>query len=74
MIKIKTQRIRAGLTQAELASLMGVSRTTVTLVETGKQRPSPGFRKKAHKALTSIFPNLSFDDIFEPGGEDFVRN
>lgn len=64
MIKLKFQRVRAGLTQAELAELMGVSRTTVVLVETGRQSASPRFRKKALRALKSTFSDLTLDDIF----------
>jgi len=64
MVKIKYQRIRAGLTQAELAALMGVSRTTVVLVETGKQFASPRFRKKALRALKKTFSDITLDDIF----------
>lgn len=62
--KLREQRIRAGLTQAELAKMMGVSRTTVSFVETGKHPASPGFRKKALKALSQIIARLSLDDIF----------
>ncbi len=64
MKKLKYQRIRAGLTQAELALLMGVSRTTVVMVETGKQSASPRFRKKALWALRVTFSDLTLDDIF----------
>lgn len=62
--KLRKQRIRAGLTQAELAQLMGVSRTTVGFVETGKRQASPGFRKKALKALKPMIMDLSLDDLF----------
>ncbi len=62
--KLKAQRIRAGLTQAELAKLMGVSRPTIYLVEHGKHRASPGFRKKALWAFSRIFPGITMDDLF----------
>lgn len=39
---IRTCRIRAGLTQAELASRLGVDRTSITKWETGGASPRTG--------------------------------
>lgn len=39
---IRTYRIRAGLTQAELAARLGVDRTSITKWETGGASPRTG--------------------------------
>ncbi|MET3683653.1 transcriptional regulator with XRE-family HTH domain [Alkalibacillus flavidus] len=48
---IRFVRLKADLTQAEMASLSGVSQAVVSLVEQGKQPISPKLR---HKILTLI--------------------
>lgn len=62
--KFRAQRIRAGFTQKELAQRMGINRTTIYLVETGKQEPSPRFRRQALEILSQIIPDLTMDDLF----------
>ena len=40
MSKIERERRKAGLTQAELAKMVGITPLAVTLWETGKTKPS----------------------------------
>jgi putative transcriptional regulator len=65
-----TNRIRAlrtdrGLTQAQLAELLGVTRQTVIAVEQGKYSPSLELAFQIARAL-----GRSIDEVFayEPGG------
>ena len=64
--KIKELREEAGLTQAALATLTGVSRQAINAVETGKYDPSiwlaHALSKAFDKAIEDIF-------IFEEGEE-----
>lgn len=50
------------MTQKELADCVGVSRSLISLVETGVTRPYPSLKKRIAKALS-----VSQDEIF--GGE-----
>lgn len=38
--KVKLARVESGLTQAELAELVGVTRQTIGLIEAGKYNPT----------------------------------
>jgi putative transcriptional regulator len=57
--RIKSERERAGLTQAGLAELVGVSRKTVNTVENGVFTPSTILALKLAKAL-----NTSVEQLF----------
>jgi putative transcriptional regulator len=56
---IKAERERAGLTQAALAELVGVSRKTVNTVENGVFTPSATLAIKLAKAL-----NVPVEQLF----------
>jgi transcriptional regulator with XRE-family HTH domain len=49
--RLRALRVRASLSQEELAELSGVSRTTITDLELGKRRPHPKTRRKLAEAL-----------------------
>lgn len=51
MKKLRARRLLAGLSQAELAEVLGVSRTTVTMWETTKSRPNVDMLPAIAKAL-----------------------
>lgn len=61
---LEAERRRLGVPAAELARLMGVSRSAVSAVERGWQKPSAAFKEKAAKALgvdaQQLFPELWF--------------
>lgn len=57
--KIKDERIKSGLTQEELASRSGVSRSSFSNLESGHQAPSIFSLFQLSKAL-----DLKFKDIF----------
>lgn len=56
--RIKSERERAGLTQAGLAELVGVSRKTVNTVENGVFTPSTILALKLAKALDTSVEQL----------------
>lgn len=56
--RIKSERERAGLTQAGLAELVGVSRKTVNTVENGVFTPSTILALKLAKALDTTVEEL----------------
>jgi len=60
---LKVQRAMRDLTQAELASLAGVTRRSVNAIETGRMVPSVLLALKlAHALGTSIDAIFSLDD------------
>ena len=66
--RMKEFRARHGLTQAELARMVGVRRETVVYLEKGKYNPSLKLAHDVAKALkTTIEELFIFED--EPGGE-----
>lgn len=63
--RVREQRSRIGLTQADLAQAVGVSRQTVISIENGRYLPSlPLAFRIAH-----LF-ELSLEQLFEPNGEE----
>ena len=50
-IKFKLARIEKGLSQQDLADLVGATRQTIGLIEKGKYIPSPNLSTKIAKAL-----------------------
>lgn len=57
--KLKEIRIKKNLSQQELADLVGVSRNTISSIETGKYEPTA---KLAY--ILTIALDLKFEDIF----------
>ncbi|MHB9093508.1 MAG: helix-turn-helix transcriptional regulator [Eubacteriales bacterium] len=57
--KIKLARVEKGLTQEELADLVGVTRQTIGLIEAGKYNPTVKLCLLLGKSL-----GKSLDDIF----------
>ncbi|CAH1856898.1 helix-turn-helix transcriptional regulator [Convivina intestini] len=58
-LKIKAARTLAGLTQADLAKAVGVSRQTIIAVESGKYNPTINLCIDICKAL-----NKTLDQLF----------
>jgi putative transcriptional regulator len=58
--RLKELRAQAGLTQAELADLVGVSRKTINTVENGVFTPSTTLALKLARALTARFEDVFF--------------
>jgi DNA-binding XRE family transcriptional regulator len=55
---LKAERVRAGLTQAELAASLGVARTRITAVE-GQIRVAPSFSQRVLSALREVTEETS---------------
>lgn len=51
MYDLKVARYRLGLTQLELARLVGVDRSTIANIEAGRIKPSVGLAKRLGDAL-----------------------
>ena len=59
MIELKDKRIGKGLTQAQMAQILGVSRAFYGLIEKGNRQPTYGLAVK----IASFF-NAKPEDIF----------
>lgn len=57
--KLKLARVENDLTQDQLAEQVGVTRQTISLIESGKYNPSLNLCIKISRAL-----NKTLDDIF----------
>ncbi len=57
--RIKEERQNAGLSQEELADLVGVSRNTISSIETGKFSPTAKLA-----LILCIALNKKFEDLF----------
>ena len=66
--RLKLLRAEHGLTQAELAERLGVSRQTVHAIEAEKYDPSLPLAFK----IARLF-KLRIEEVFEPGEEDLAR-
>lgn len=60
MIDLKEERTKANMTQLELAEKCGVIRTTITEIETGRNKPSVKLAKKIGEVL-----NLEWTEFFK---------
>jgi putative transcriptional regulator len=58
-LKLKLARIAAGLSQEQLANIVGVTRQTIGLIETGNYNPTLKLCVAICKAL-----NKTLDEIF----------
>jgi len=58
-LKMKDTRTSLGLSQAELAKLVGVSRQTINMIENGDYNPTIALCIKICRAL-----NKTLDDLF----------
>lgn len=58
-LKLKVSRMEAGLSQAELAQRVGVTRQTISLIESGNYNPTLKLCLSICKTL-----NNTLDDLF----------
>ncbi len=65
--RLKDARTEAGLTQKELAERIGVSRNTISSIETGEFCPTSKLALILSIALDKKFEELFY---FDPEGED----
>ena len=66
--RLRVLRAEAGLSQGELAGLLGVSRQTINAVETDKYDPSLPLALRMAKLFSVAVPDL-FVDHWEPEEE-----
>ena len=64
---VKVARVKAGLTQQQLADAVGITRQTISLIEKGKYNPS---LKLCLQICYAVHTTL--DEIFWIEGDDFV--
>jgi putative transcriptional regulator len=63
--RVRDQRSQRGLSQAELAAALGVSRQTVISIENGRYLPSPPLAFRIAR-----FFGLTVDKMFDPDDEE----
>jgi putative transcriptional regulator len=63
--RVREHRSRVGLTQADLATALGVSRQTVISIETGRYLPSLPLAF----GIANLF-EVPLEHLFEPNGEE----
>lgn len=63
--QVRAMRLASGLSQAELASALGVSRQTVNAIETGKYTPSLPLA-----LLIARFFRASVEEVFQLDEDD----
>lgn len=63
--RIKSYRIYRGLTQEQLAAMIGVERTTVVGYETGHRLPDLPMCARIAKALNTSLDNLAGMDVIK---------
>jgi len=63
--RVREHRSRVGLTQADLATALGVSRQTVISIETGRYLPSLPLAFR----IANLF-EIPLEQLFEPNGEE----
>ena len=59
--KMKRARLEKGLSQAELAKLIGVSRQTINMIESGDYNPTIALCLKICKTLDTTLDGLFWD-------------
>ncbi|GAY79127.1 transcriptional regulator, Cro/CI family [Sporolactobacillus inulinus] len=60
--KLKIARIEQGLTQEDLAHLVGVSRQTIGLIEAGKYNPTLKLCRSIAKAVNKTLNDLFWEE------------
>jgi putative transcriptional regulator len=65
--RVREQRAQRGLSQAELAAALGVSRQTVISIESGRYLPSLPLAFRIAR-----FFDLTVDKMFDPDDEEAV--
>ena len=63
--KMKQTRLEKGLSQAELARRVGVSRQTVNMIENGDYNPTIGLCIRICRELGKTLDDLFWEDTFE---------
>lgn len=63
--KMKQTRLEKGLSQAELARRVGVSRQTVNMIENGDYNPTIGLCIRICRELGKTLDDLFWEDAFE---------
>ena len=61
MINLKDLRVKSNITQEQLANECGVQRTTISMIETGENRPSVELAKKFGEVFDVKWSNF-FED------------
>ncbi|WP_366924489.1 helix-turn-helix transcriptional regulator [Metallumcola ferriviriculae] len=61
-IKMKMARVEKDLSQEELAKIVGVSRQTIGLIESGKYNPTLNLCISICKALSKTLNDLFWED------------
>ncbi|HKK61700.1 MAG TPA: helix-turn-helix transcriptional regulator [Bacteroidales bacterium] len=61
-LKLKLARVEKGLSQQDLADLVGATRQTIGLIEKGRYNPSLNLCMKIAKALDRTLNDLFWDD------------
>jgi putative transcriptional regulator len=62
-LKLKAARIEKGLTQADLAQLIGVTRQTIGAIEKGKYNPTIKLCLNICRALGKTLDELFWEDV-----------
>lgn len=70
--RIKEERIKQGLTQEELGNMIGVSKTTISYYERGKEQPKMEKLKKLTEVL-NLTPNYIFGSEINTVLEDDIN-
>jgi putative transcriptional regulator len=63
--RVREQRSQVGLTQADLATALGVSRQTVISIESGRYLPSLPLAFR----IASLF-EVPLEQLFDPNGQE----
>lgn len=61
-LKMKSARVERDLSQEELAEIVGVSRQTISLIESGKYNPSLNLCIAICKALSRTLDEMFWED------------
>lgn len=62
---LREMREQRGMTQAKLASRVGVTQVAISLIETGERKPSVQMAKKIASVLDIAWPDLFEEETEE---------
>ncbi|MBU4533571.1 MAG: helix-turn-helix domain-containing protein [Firmicutes bacterium] len=65
MLKLRLERARRGLTQAQLAALSGVTAQDISAIECGWRRPFPTWKERLGRALGVRDVDSLFEEVNE---------